>query len=87
MSPREWKKPQLSLFAGLVLALVILLICLVYSVTLGAAEISLDKVLTSFIAFDGSYDHLVIQTVRLPRSLIAILVGGERFFSGEMGKN
>ncbi|MEH2247723.1 MAG: iron chelate uptake ABC transporter family permease subunit [Nostoc sp.] len=52
-----------------------LLICLVYSVTLGVAEIPLDKILTYFIAFDGSYDHLVIQTVRLPRSLIAILVG------------
>jgi iron complex transport system permease protein len=79
---REWKKPQISPLAGLVLGLVILLICLIYSVTLGAAEIPLEKILTSFIAFDGSYDHLVIQTVRLPRSLIAILVGSALAVSG-----
>ncbi len=84
MSPREWKKPKLSLFAGLVLALVILLICLVYSVTLGAAEIPLSKILVSFLAFDGSYEHLVIQTVRLPRSLVAILVGSALAVSGAL---
>jgi iron complex transport system permease protein len=84
MSPREWKKPQLSLFTGLILGLVILLICLVYSVTLGAAEIPLDKILASFVTFDGSYEHLVIQTVRLPRSLIAILVGSALAVSGAL---
>jgi iron complex transport system permease protein len=70
--PQGWKKPQISLFAGLILALLCLLICLVYSVTLGAADIPLSQILASFLAFDGSYEHLVIQTVRLPRSLIAI---------------
>ncbi len=84
ISPREWKKPRLSLFAGLVLALVILLICLIYSVTLGAAEIPIGRILASFLAFDGSYDHLVIQTVRLPRSLIAILVGSALAVSGAL---
>lgn len=81
---REWKNPQISPLSGLVLGLVILFICLVYSVTLGAAEIPLEKILTSFIAFDGSYDHLVIQTVRLPRSLIAILVGSALAVSGAL---
>jgi iron complex transport system permease protein len=84
MSPRGWKKPELSPLAGLVLGLLILSICLVYSVTLGAAEIPLDKILASFVTFDGSYDHLVIQTVRLPRSLIAILVGSALAVSGAL---
>ncbi|MBD0389158.1 MAG: iron ABC transporter permease [Nostoc sp. C3-bin3] len=84
MPPRGWKKPELSPLAGLVLGLVILLICLVYSVTLGAAEIPLDKILASFVTFDNSYDHLVIQTVRLPRSLIAILVGSALAVSGAL---
>ncbi len=84
ISPRGWKKPELSPLAGLVLGLVILLICLVYSVTLGAAEIPLGKILESFITFDGSYEHLVIQTVRLPRSLIAILVGSALAVSGAL---
>ncbi|MEH2290102.1 hypothetical protein [Nostoc sp.] len=30
--------------------------------------------MTSFVTFNGDYEHLVIQTVRLLRSLIAILV-------------
>ena len=49
VSPRELKKPQMSALFGLVLGLYMLLICLVYSVALGVAEIPLSKVLTSFI--------------------------------------
>ncbi|MFN6519239.1 MAG: FecCD family ABC transporter permease [Nostoc sp. CreGUA01] len=84
MSPKGLKKPQMSVLFGLILGVCMLLICLVYSVTLGAAEIPLDRILTSFIAFDGSYDHLVIQTVRLPRSLVGILVGSALAVSGAL---
>ncbi|PLZ90997.1 FecCD family ABC transporter permease [Fischerella thermalis] len=84
VSPRGLKKRQMPTLLGLVLGLCILLICLVYSVTLGAADIPLDKILASFIAFDGSYEHLVIQTVRLPRVLIAILVGSALAVSGAL---
>lgn len=83
-SPRSWKIPKVSPWVGLVLLIVILLICLVYSVTLGAAKIPVEKILESFITSDGSYEHLVIQTVRLPRSLIAILVGSALAVSGAL---
>ncbi|MEA5554184.1 iron ABC transporter permease [Anabaena cylindrica UHCC 0172] len=73
-------KPVFSLVGCLML----LLICLVSSVTLGAVEIPINKILTSFVSFDGSYQHLVIQTVRLPRSLIAILVGAALAVSGAL---
>jgi iron complex transport system permease protein len=82
--PRGIKKPQMSPLVGLVLGLIVLLICSVYSVTLGAAEIPLGTILASFVTFDGSYDHLVIQTVRLPRSLIAILVGAALAVAGAL---
>ncbi|MBD2344539.1 FecCD family ABC transporter permease [Anabaena subtropica] len=82
--PRGWKTPPISPLVGLVLGLMILLICLIYSVTLGAAEIPLEKILASFVTFDGSYEHLVIQTVRLPRSLVAILVGAALAVSGAL---
>ncbi|MBW4643292.1 MAG: iron ABC transporter permease [Goleter apudmare HA4340-LM2] len=82
--PRGWKTPSVSPLVGLVLGLIILLISLVYSVTLGAADIPLEKILASFVSFDGSYEHLVIQTVRLPRSLIAILVGSALAVSGAL---
>lgn len=41
LSPIQLKKPQLSTLLGLVLALCMLVICLLFSVTLGAAEIPL----------------------------------------------
>ncbi|WP_414564123.1 MULTISPECIES: FecCD family ABC transporter permease [unclassified Anabaena] len=82
--PRKLKQPPISPLVGLVLGLIILLISLVYSVTLGAAEIPLRQILASFVTFDGSYDHLVIQTVRLPRSLVALLVGAALAVSGAL---
>jgi iron complex transport system permease protein len=82
--PSGWKTPQISPLVGLLIGLTILLVCLVYSVTLGAADIPLDKILASFVAFDGSYEHLVIQTVRLPRSLMAMLVGSALAVSGAL---
>jgi iron complex transport system permease protein len=62
----------------------ILLICLIYSITLGARDIPLRTILTSFTTFDNSFDHLVIQTVRLPRSLMALAVGAALAVSGAM---
>lgn len=82
--PKGIKNPQISPLLGLVLGIIILLISLVFSVTLGAAEIPLGKILESFVIFDGSYDHLVIQTVRLPRSLIGILVGAALAVAGAL---
>jgi iron complex transport system permease protein len=83
-SPRNWNTPKISPFIGLLLGILIMLICLVYSVTLGAAEIPLNTILQSFITFDGSYEHLVIQTVRLPRSLVALLVGSSLAVAGAL---
>lgn len=84
MSPRGLKKLQLSPPVGLIAGLAILLICFVYSVRWGAVEIPLAQILTSFTAFDGSDNHLIIQTIRLPRSLIAMLVGSSLAVSGSL---
>jgi iron complex transport system permease protein len=56
----------------------------VASITYGAAEISLDKVYAALTAYDGSTDHLIIRTVRLPRSLIAMLVGAALAVAGAL---
>ncbi|OYQ66034.1 iron ABC transporter permease [Pseudanabaena sp. SR411] len=73
-----------SPITGLVLAAIALIICLIYSVTLGAREIALEDILKSFTDFDRSFDHLIIQTVRLPRSLMAIAVGAALSVSGAL---
>jgi iron complex transport system permease protein len=62
----------------------ILAMSLVYSVTIGARAIPLGTVLESFTLFDSSFDHLVVQTVRLPRSLMAITVGAALAVSGAL---
>lgn len=63
------------LFGGLILGLLILLLCLIFSVSFGAADIPLNSIYSAFTSFDNSREHLIICTVRLPRSLLAIIVG------------
>ena len=78
------KRSHPLLLTGLSLSLLILLLCLVASITYGAAEISLDKIYAALTAYDGSTDHLIIRTVRLPRSLIAMLVGAALAVAGAL---
>jgi iron complex transport system permease protein len=67
---------------GLVVSLLVLLACLVNSVSFGAADIPFNQILSSFTVFDGSREHLIIQTVRLPRSIIAMMVGAAMATAG-----
>jgi iron complex transport system permease protein len=58
--------------------------CLLLSITLGAADIDLGTIWKAFTAFDGSTNHLIITTVRLPRALIAITVGAALAVAGSL---
>jgi len=59
----------------LAVSLLLLFLCLITSITLGAADIQLSTIASALTAFDGSAEHLIIRTVRVPRSLIALSVG------------
>ena len=74
--------PQVKLMIGLTGGCLVLLACLLASVTVGAADISFQDIYQAFTAFDGSSNHLIIRTVRLPRSLIALLVGAALAVAG-----
>jgi iron complex transport system permease protein len=78
------KKPKRSLWIGFFLSVTILLIVLIYSITLGTKDIPLSTILESFTTLDRSFDHLVVQTVRVPRSLIALFVGAALAVSGAL---
>ncbi|NDJ17361.1 FecCD family ABC transporter permease [Myxacorys almedinensis] len=82
--PKDLTQPRLSPLIGLGLGAIVLLICLIFSVTLGAKDIPLPTILESFTRFDNSVDHLVIQTVRIPRSVLAIVVGAALAVSGAL---
>ncbi|MGF1480063.1 MAG: FecCD family ABC transporter permease [Cyanophyceae cyanobacterium] len=68
--------------AGLAFSGILLGLCVVASIAWGAADISFSEAYQSLIAFDGSPNHLIIRTVRLPRSLLAIIVGAAISMAG-----
>ncbi|MER0239573.1 iron ABC transporter permease [Fulvimarina sp. MAC8] len=45
------------------------------SITQGSSDIGIGKIYDAFFAFDGSRDHLVIASIRVPRVLAGILAG------------
>lgn len=69
---------------GLGISVVLLFSCLMISMTLGAADLDLGTVWQALTAFDGSTQHLIIITVRLPRALIALLVGAALAVAGSL---
>lgn len=73
---------RLWLLPGLLLCVALLIICLLWSITLGAANISTETVYAALFAFDGSFDHLIITTVRLPRVLAGAAVGAALAVAG-----
>lgn len=82
--PRGFLQSLTLPVGGLIVGLLILLICLFFSITLGAADIPLDTIYTAIFNFDNSREHLIIRTVRLPRSLLAVIVGGAISVSGAL---
>jgi iron complex transport system permease protein len=76
-----YKSPGLLTF-GLGVSGIILLGCLFVSVLLGAAEIPPRTVLQSLLHFDGSTEHLIVRTVRLPRAVLAVVVGAALAVAG-----
>ncbi|NET11093.1 MAG: iron ABC transporter permease [Merismopedia sp. SIO2A8] len=71
------------LFAGLGIGVGILVLCLFASIGLGAADITPGEVWDALFTFDeSSTNHLIIRTVRLPRSIIALLVGAAMAIAG-----
>ncbi len=73
------------LLPGLLLCLVLLALCILWSITLGAADITPQKVYQALFAFDSpDFQHLIIQTVRLPRVLSGVMVGASLAVAGAL---
>lgn len=71
------------LLPGLFVCLLLLIICLLWSITLGAADISPQIVFDALFHFDdSSFQHLIIQTVRLPRVFTGVIVGAALAVAG-----
>ncbi|MBL8117803.1 MAG: iron ABC transporter permease [Anaerolineae bacterium] len=71
------------LLPGLVVGVVVLVGGVLWSITLGAADITPDTVYAALFNFDStSFQHLIIQTVRLPRVLTGVIVGASLAVAG-----
>ncbi|HEY9763910.1 MAG TPA: iron ABC transporter permease [Trichocoleus sp.] len=70
------------LWVGLGLGSLILGVCLLLSILLGAADIDPGTVWQAIFHFDGSTEHLIVRAVRLPRALLAVVVGAALAVAG-----
>ena len=75
-------RSPLLLGLGLVAGSGLLLGSLLLGILLGAADIDATTVWQAIFQFDGSTEHLIIRTVRLPRALLAVVVGAALAVAG-----
>ncbi|MDO3679929.1 FecCD family ABC transporter permease [Paenibacillus ehimensis] len=73
-----------SKIIGLIAALVLLALAMAASIMFGLNYYSWDRVIASYTQFDGSNDHIIIQTARVPRALIAAAVGASLAVAGAL---
>ncbi|MFC0015243.1 MULTISPECIES: iron ABC transporter permease [Allobacillus] len=67
---------------GLGIGSIIVLFFMWGSVIWGLTKIDTQMVIDSFLRFDGSNEHIIIQDTRIPRSLIAAAVGASLAMAG-----
>lgn len=67
---------------GLAVAVGVLALTVLLSLAVGSKSIALGDVVRAFTDFNGSNDHLVIRELRLPRTLVGLLVGASLSVSG-----
>lgn len=73
------------LLTGLALGCGLLLLTMLFSIAFGAADIAPADVWAAVFAFDDtSTNHLIIRTLRVPRAVIAALVGAALAVAGAM---
>lgn len=71
-----------SRFFALLLVCCLLVTVSMWAVTLGTVHIPLRSVWQAIVGFDGSREHLLVMTIRLPRVLAALLAGSALAVSG-----
>lgn len=84
-SPSRILGSRALLLPGLLIGTLLLIALLLWSITLGAAEITPQVVYTALFNYDPTqYDQLIIQTVRLPRVVAGVIVGAALAVAGAL---
>ncbi|WP_159940203.1 MULTISPECIES: iron ABC transporter permease [unclassified Nocardiopsis] len=82
--PRPTRTRRVIRPLGLLLALGALALCVLLSVTVGAKPIPVADVWAALTAYDGTYDHDVIRTLRVPRTVLGVFVGAALGLAGAL---
>ncbi|MFF2481732.1 FecCD family ABC transporter permease [Paenibacillus sp. NPDC058071] len=69
---------------GLLLAAALAILLFWMSVVFGYADTSWHTVKEAYTAFDGSNEHIIIRELRMPRTIIALLIGAALAASGAL---
>ena len=69
-------------WAGLFAAALLLLVLMSFSIVYGYTDTTWKMAIDAFTNFDGTNEHIIIQSVRLPRALIAAAVGASLAIAG-----
>jgi iron complex transport system permease protein len=82
--PARTGGPRRGRWGGLALLLVLLILAVMASFAVGAEHIPLGKVADGVFSPDGSKDALIIQELRLPRTVLGVVVGVALGLAGAM---
>jgi iron complex transport system permease protein len=69
---------------GLIIGFLFLILCMCLSVVYGYTNTTWKMAIDAFTTFDDSNEHIIIQTVRLPRALIGASVGASLAMAGTL---
>ncbi|SFI87795.1 FecCD family ABC transporter permease [Thermoflavimicrobium dichotomicum] len=79
---REILHTRISKIIGLVIGALLVLGLMLASIMFGFKNMTFQTVWDSFFHFNGSNEHLIIQTSRVPRTVIAAVVGASLAIAG-----
>lgn len=71
-------------WVGLISAVLIMILLMAASVIFGYTDTSLKTARDAYMNYNGSNEHIIIQTVRMPRALIASAVGASLAIAGTL---
>jgi len=69
---------------GLLFGIILFICGMICSIAFGVTNISWSTILQSFTHFNGSQEHLIVQTARVPRALIAAFAGAGLAVAGAL---
>ncbi|WP_248926880.1 FecCD family ABC transporter permease [Paenibacillus hamazuiensis] len=69
---------------GLIALAALFAVSVACSIIFGVTDIPLSRIIESYTAFNGSNEHLIIRTARVPRALIAACVGASLAVAGAL---